>query len=373
MRVDDTFGRATAARCEHDCECVAGRDGFGDRIDGRSDLYSLGCILYELIGGRTPFRSTTPMAVLMAHVHQEAPALGSNASAGRNVPPGLDAIVMQLLAKTPDGRFATATALREALEAELQRLENPSATMHAPQHAIAPEVNIAFNSTLALEVPREGASTPTAAIALEHEEDLAPPPKSRVGLAVVASVLVLATLAAAVLLVVTTRQSTSGEAAAVEPAPLVQTPPAVAEPDPAVARAEAERAKEDRKKAEEQRKREEEQLRKAEEKQRKAEEKARKRREKQRKREQKRRSQVEPAKPAEPESVTAAEKPVAEKPVAEKPAEPQKKPENETDSSDEPNKNPRDKVVGEVKDRLDKGAKGLSKILEDKMDDLIKD
>ncbi|MFU8805516.1 MAG: serine/threonine protein kinase, partial [Bradymonadaceae bacterium] len=47
----------------------------GTDVDGRSDLYALGCILYELLGGRPPFRRETPMAVLMAHVFENVEPL----------------------------------------------------------------------------------------------------------------------------------------------------------------------------------------------------------------------------------------------------------------------------------------------------------
>lgn len=118
----------------------------GDRIDGRSDLYALGCILYELVGGRTPFRATTPMAVLMAHVNEDVPGLPAT-DAG-NIPPGLERIIMRLLEKRPENRPESAAKVRAELEAELQRLENPSAKVTAPREIVAPSVNIGFDETV---------------------------------------------------------------------------------------------------------------------------------------------------------------------------------------------------------------------------------
>lgn len=121
----------------------------GGQIDGRSDLYSLGCILYELVGGRTPFKATTPMAVLMAHVNNDAPSLSVGETAA-HVPSGLEQIIMRLLEKIPDYRFADAAELREALEAELHALENPSASVRGGRQIVAPEVNIGFDATMGI-------------------------------------------------------------------------------------------------------------------------------------------------------------------------------------------------------------------------------
>lgn len=93
----------------------------GHAIDGRSDLYSLGCILYELIGGRPPFHAETPMAVLMAHVFNQAEPLDVHSSG--LVPVAVEDIVFRLLAKAPDDRYATAAEVRDALQAALDNLK----------------------------------------------------------------------------------------------------------------------------------------------------------------------------------------------------------------------------------------------------------
>ncbi len=130
----------------------------GAAIDGRSDVYALGCILYELIGGRTPFKATTPMAVLLAHVNESVPQLAAPASSGSA---GLEAIVMKCLEKSADARYPSAAALREALEAELGSLENPSApAMTGPQTAPS-GADISFDQTAAYETGEEPALTPS--------------------------------------------------------------------------------------------------------------------------------------------------------------------------------------------------------------------
>ena len=82
-----------------------------------SDLYSLGCTLFELLSGAPPFDFKAAVEVLGAHLHREPPAL--TGAGGRAVPPGLEAVVRQALAKRPEQRFPSATAMRLALAGAL--------------------------------------------------------------------------------------------------------------------------------------------------------------------------------------------------------------------------------------------------------------
>lgn len=74
-----------------------------DRIDARTDLYSLGILLFEMLTGGVPFRADRPGLVMRAHVHEPAPP-PSERLAARWVPPEVDRFVLELLAKEPRHR-----------------------------------------------------------------------------------------------------------------------------------------------------------------------------------------------------------------------------------------------------------------------------
>ncbi len=82
-------------------------------LDGRSDLYSLGCVLYEMLGGEPPFTGASAQAVLARHRMDRAPSLRTIRS---SVPVPVEQAVMRALEKTPADRFAGATAFVDALQ-----------------------------------------------------------------------------------------------------------------------------------------------------------------------------------------------------------------------------------------------------------------
>jgi len=98
----------------------------GEPVDPRSDLYSIGAVLYQLLGGTTPFDADTPTGHLMRHVCEEPQPLGDLAP---ELPPGLVEIVTRLLQKQPEQRYGTVDDLLIDLRPYLQSDElNPRST-----------------------------------------------------------------------------------------------------------------------------------------------------------------------------------------------------------------------------------------------------
>lgn len=84
----------------------------GAAADARSDVYSLGVVLYETLTGRPPFTGDSPMSVAFQHVSAEAPV---PSSLNPDVPEALDAVVMKALRKDPTGRYQSAEEMRQDL------------------------------------------------------------------------------------------------------------------------------------------------------------------------------------------------------------------------------------------------------------------
>lgn len=97
----------------------------GRGVDARSDLYSVGIMLFQLLTGRLPFDADSPLAIAYAHV-QEEPVAPSTIN--RSVTPAMDALVARALKKNPNERFPSAAAMQD----EITRVLSASGPAGAP-------------------------------------------------------------------------------------------------------------------------------------------------------------------------------------------------------------------------------------------------
>ena len=96
-------------------------------LDGRSDIYSLGIILYEMLTGNTPYQSDTPGKIMMMHLLEQVPHV-RNVKA--DIPPDLDAAIEKAMAKDPADRYANSAEMAAAVESAVSSL--PGKTRVAP-------------------------------------------------------------------------------------------------------------------------------------------------------------------------------------------------------------------------------------------------
>ncbi|SEP84123.1 serine/threonine protein kinase [Microlunatus flavus] len=158
----------------------------GETVDARSDLYSTGCLLYELLTGRPPFTGDSPVSVAYQHV-REAPVPPSQIDP--EIGPDIDAIVLKSLAKDPADRYQSAREMK----ADINRvLAGQQATAVVPRVPVAVPVADA-PTRVVTPAPTAVAVTTTTTDEPDEEE-----PKRRTGMVVLLSLLVLALVAGAV-------------------------------------------------------------------------------------------------------------------------------------------------------------------------------
>ncbi|NBO26855.1 MAG: Stk1 family PASTA domain-containing Ser/Thr kinase [Actinobacteria bacterium] len=130
----------------------------GESVDARSDIYSTGCVLYELLTSNPPFNGESPVSIAYQHVN-EVPKLPS--SVDPSIPTTLDAITMTALTKSPASRYQTAAEMRFDIERAIAGLPISTRPESSPDAAD-------LGSTTVL--PLTGAATTTATISTASKQ-----------------------------------------------------------------------------------------------------------------------------------------------------------------------------------------------------------
>jgi serine/threonine-protein kinase len=197
----------------------------GDTVDGRSDIFSVGVMLYEMLAGQKPFQGDSPTSTIMKILRDDPPPLEETAP---GLPPQLVAAVMKTLAKNPADRFSTAAELAR----ELQRIRIALQSSGA-----------GAMTTPGLDETRFASPTQLLALHKELAKDAAAatkgPPVTVAAAPLYQKWLVASGLGVAVVVVAAVAFTTMGRRSAVEVGPVaassppVGTPPIAAAPPPA--------------------------------------------------------------------------------------------------------------------------------------------
>ena len=164
----------------------------GETVDSRSDVYSAGCMVYELLTGRPPFVGDSPVSVAYQHVREPVTPPSDHDT---DLPPEVDAIVMKALAKRVEDRYQSAAEMRGDIERYLAG---------RPVEATLPPAVPATAATAVVPATQAAVAAPAAAgpvtgtmVGAPAEEEYDDQPRSRAGLWLLLALLVVGLIAAA--------------------------------------------------------------------------------------------------------------------------------------------------------------------------------
>jgi len=147
--------------------------GRGMDLDSASDIYSLGIVLFEMLTGKVPFSSNTPLAVIHKHVSEPLP---DPSTLRPNIPPSLEKVIFKAAEKEPQDRYQTAMALYYAFEEVL----TPEIIAQLDETATSESIDISSLPTMIEEKSDEISELPTEMMGQETIADLLDKPISHV-------------------------------------------------------------------------------------------------------------------------------------------------------------------------------------------------